>query len=428
VFFGAEAANRGPWRTSEPVWGAVLGILYNRHMSFTDAVSALVGEGAVVWGFVSAALIVLVMTPLVARLAPRIGGLDDPTDRPRVHARPVPRIGGLAIVLGTLVPALVFIDLNETLRAILIGTGGVAVVGLVDDIHGLRPWTKMLAVVGAALIPVLGADLTFRHITLPLIGDHDVGWLGYPLTILWIAFLANLVNLIDGMDALAAGIVAIAAGSFALLAASFGREETAALAAIICGATLAFLRHNYHPAKIFMGDSGALALGFLLATISVEGVLKTAATIALVAPLLVIAVPILDTSFVVLKRLKYRRAPWGADHNHFYHRFLRIGYSQRRTAAYLHLWAALLAAYALLLRFVPPRPGGEVDVSNAAIAAGTGLAVLAVSIWIVYTLEIVKARHLHAIGLGRFVPAVDGREEREEDEEEALERALTAHH
>ena len=112
------------------------------------------------------------------------------------------------------------------------------------------------------------------------------------------------------------------------------------LAAIVCGATLAFLPHNYHPAKIFMGDSGALALGFVLATMAVQGVLKTAATIALVAPLLVMAVPILDTSFVVLKRLKYRRPPWGADHNHFYHRFMRIGFSQRRTAAYLHVWAA----------------------------------------------------------------------------------------
>jgi UDP-GlcNAc:undecaprenyl-phosphate GlcNAc-1-phosphate transferase len=401
-------------------------VLYNRRMSFTDTVSALVGDGAVVWGCVSAAVIVMVLTPFVARLAPRIGGLDDPIDRPRVHARPVPRIGGLAIVIGTLVPALVFIDLSAVHRAILLGTACVAIVGLVDDIRGLPPWVKMLAVVAAALIPVVGADLTLSHITLPLIGDHDIGWLGYPLTVVWIAFLANLVNLIDGMDSLAAGIVAIAAASFAVLAVSFGREETAALAAIICGATLGFLRHNYHPAKIFMGDSGALALGFLLATISVEGVLKTAATIALVAPLLVIAVPILDTSFVVLKRLKYRRAPWGADHNHFYHRFLRIGYSQRRTAAYLHLWAILLAAYALLLRFVPPRPGGEVDVSNAAIAAGAGVAVLAMSVWIVYTLEIVKARHLHAIGLGRFVPAVDGGEEK--DEEEALERALTAHH
>src|SRR5918994_7283031 len=334
-------------------------------MSFTDAVSALVGDGAVVWGFVSAAVIVIMMTPLVARLAPRIGGLDDSTDRPRVHARPVPRIGGMAIVLGTFVPALVFIDLNETLRAILFGAGGVAVVGLVDDIYGLRPWSKMLAVLAAALIPVLGADLTFRHITLPLIGDHDIGWLGYPLTIVWITFLANLVNLIDGMDALAAGIVAIAAASFALLAASFGREETAALAAMVCGATVAFLRHNYHPATIFMGDTGALTLGFILGALAVEGALKNAATIALAAPLLIMAVPLLDTGFVVAKRLKYGRRPWAPDHNHFYHRFLRIGHTQRRTAAYLHAWAFTLACYAMLLRFVPPRPGGIWDTGNA---------------------------------------------------------------
>jgi UDP-GlcNAc:undecaprenyl-phosphate GlcNAc-1-phosphate transferase len=229
------------------------------------------------------------------------------------------------------------------------------------------------------------------------------------------------------MDSLAAGIVAIASASFALLAASWGRMETAVLAGIICAATLAFLWHNYHPAKIFMGDSGALALGFLLATVSILGVLKTAATIAVVAPLLVIAVPILDTSFVVLKRLKYRRPPWSADHNHFYHRFMRIGYSQRRTAGYLHAWAALAAGYALLLRFVPPRPGGEIDVTNALVAAGAGLLLIAISFWMVYNLEILKARHLQALGRRRAAPPVDLPAEREDEHEEALERAITAH-
>ena len=169
------------------------------------------------------------------------------------------------------------------------------------------------------------------------------------------------------------------------------------LSAIVCGATLAFLLHNYHPAKIFMGDSGALALGFLLAALAVDGVLKTAAAITLVAPLLVLAVPILDTSFVVLKRLKYRRPPWGADHNHFYHRFMRIGFSQRRTAAYLHLWAVLLAGYALLPRFVPPRPRGDWDLQNSLLLAGVGLLVIAGSVWMVYSLEILKQRHLAAL-------------------------------
>ncbi len=389
-------------------------------MSFPESLRALLWEGAALWGFLAAGGIVLVLTPSIARLAPRIGGVDDRTDRPRVHSVPVPRIGGLAIVAGILIPAGVLIDLGGAYLGILLGTAAAAAIGLVDDTRGLRPSTKLLGVVAVALIPVVGYDVTFDSVSLPLIGHHELGAVAYPLTILWIAALANLVNLIDGMDALAAGIVAIAAFSFAVLAASFGREDAAVLAAIVCGATLAFLRHNYHPARIFMGDSGALALGFVLATVAVEGVLKTAATIALAAPLLVMAVPILDTSFVVLKRLKYRRPPWGADHNHFYHRFLRIGFSQRRTAAYLHLWALLLAAFALLVRFVPPRPLGDWDLGNTLIVAASGLGVLLASIWMVYTLEILKARHLQALRLrGRAA-------EPAEDREEALERALTA--
>jgi UDP-GlcNAc:undecaprenyl-phosphate/decaprenyl-phosphate GlcNAc-1-phosphate transferase len=397
-------------------------------MSFTDSLRGLVEHGPVVWGFLASAAIVLVLTPLTARLAPRIGGVDLGGDRPRVHTRPVPRIGGIAIVLGILIPALVFVDLDGPYPGILLGTAAVALVGLVDDIRGIQPIAKLAAVCAIALIPVVGWDLKIDHFTLPFIGNHDIGWIAYPLTVLWIAFLANLINLIDGMDSLAAGIVAIAAGAFALLSASFARWPAAALAAIVCGSTLGFLRHNYHPAKIFMGDSGALALGFILASMSVEGVLKTAATIALVGPLLVLAVPLLDTSFVVLKRLKYGRRPWAADQNHFYHRFMRIGFSQRRTAAYLHVWAILLVGYAILLRFVPPRPAGVADTGHVLIAIAVGLVVLAASAWMVYTLEILKARHLKAMGLGRFVKDVDGvgPPETEEERQDTVERTVTA--
>ena len=370
-------------------------------------------------GFLAAAAIVLALTPLAARLAPPIGAVDVPTDRPRVHNRPVPRIGGVAIVAAILVPAWILLRPGGPYLGILLGTAAVAALGLVDDVRGVRPMTKLVGVVVVALVPVWGFGVEFGRVTLPLIGDHDLGVAAIPLTVLWIAAVANLVNLIDGMDSLAAGIVAIAAASFALLAASFARMDAAVLAAIVCGATLAFLRHNYHPAKVFMGDTGALALGFLLAALAVQGVMKTAATIALAGPLLVMAVPILDTSFVVLKRLKYRRAPWGADHNHFYHRFLRIGFSQRKTAAYLHLWAALLAGFAILIRFVPPRPRGVWDLGNSLVVTAAGLLVVAASVWMVYTLEILKARHLHALGLGRFA-------EPEEEREMAVERALTA--
>ena len=400
-------------------------------MSFGDSIRGLVEDG-IPWGFLTATAVVLLLTPIVARVAPRIGGVDHGGDRPRVHTRPIPRIGGVAIVIAILVGAALWGDVDGPYTGILIGTVLVALVGLYDDIRGLRPSTKLLAVTVVALLPVLGWDLTIDHVTLPFVGDYDVGWVAVPLTLLWVAFLANLVNLIDGMDALAAGIVAIASASFALLAVSFGRADAAVLAAIVCGATLGFLRHNYHPAKIFMGDSGALALGFLLALIAVEGVLKTAATIALAGPLLVMAVPILDTSFVVLKRLKYRRAPWSPDHNHFYHRFMRIGFSQRRTAAYLHLWAIMLSAYAILVRFRSPRPQGNWDSGNVVLVSVLGVLVVVASVWMAYTLEILKARHLQALGLGRLVraevAAEVGREgpESEDDRQDTVERTVTA--
>ena len=388
-------------------------------MSFADSVHALVHDGTAMWGFLTAAGLVLLLTPLEARLAPIVGGVDDKADRPRVHgSRPIPRIGGVAIVIGIVVPMVVYIKPEGRYLGILLGTLMVAALGLIDDIKGINASVKMVGIVVAALIPVVGFGMTWENVGLPLIGNFDLGWAAYPLTIFWIAALANLVNLIDGMDSLASGIVAIAAGSFAILAASFARADAAALAAIICGATLAFLRHNYHPAKVFMGDTGALALGFLLACVAVQGVLKTAATIALAGPLLVLAVPILDTSFVIAKRLKYKRSPFSPDQNHFYHRFMRIGFSQRRTAAYLHLWALLLSAYALLLRFEPPRPLGHWQLDNTLIAAGVGMVVLAASVWMVYSLEILKSRHLQVLRRGKLAE--------EPEHEEAVERALTA--
>jgi len=394
-------------------------------MSFGESLQELADDGTALIGFLAAAALVLFLTPLVGRLAPRIGGLDDKADRPRVHRGAIPRIGGLAIVAGILVPAAVLIDIDGPYLGIFIGTLLVAALGLYDDLRGVTPSRKLVGVTLIALVPVVGFDVTFEHLTLPGIGDHDLGAAAYPLTIVWVVLLANLVNLIDGMDSLAAGIVAIAAASFAILSASFGRADAAVLSAIVCGSTLAFLFHNYHPAKIFMGDSGALALGFLLATLAVDGVLKTAAAITLVAPLLVLAVPILDTSFVILKRLKYRRPPWAADHNHFYHRFMRIGFSQRRTAAYLHLWALMMAGYALLARFVPPRPRGDWDLERSLLLGGVGLLVIAASIWMVYSLEILKARHLHAVGLRRFGAAEEA-EAVEPEPDEAVERALEA--
>ena len=193
-----------------------------------------------------------------------------------------------------------------------------------------------------------------------------------------------------GWTAWRPGICAIAGSTFAVIGLSLGAPEAALLAAIVAGACFGFLHHNFYPARIFMGDSGALLLGFLLATLAVEGLVKTAALATLVLPLLVLAIPIIDTSFVVAKQMKYRQPLYEADRTHLHHRFLNIGFSQARAVAYMYLWCALLAGAALATRFLPPRPRGDWDVSNALIAGTLGLAAVAASLYIAYLLEIVK--------------------------------------
>jgi UDP-GlcNAc:undecaprenyl-phosphate GlcNAc-1-phosphate transferase len=199
-----------------------------------------------------------------------------------------------------------------------------------------------------------------------------------------------MVNVLDGMDGLAAGVCGIAGITFSVLALSLGKDEAAILAAIVAGACIGFLRHNFFPARIFMGDSGALVLGYTLATISVAGLLKTASTVVLFLPLVVLAVPIVDTSFVVAKRLKHGRPIYSADRWHLHHRFVNIGFSQRRAAVTMWAWCGTLGAVALATRFVPFREGGVWHPWETVAVTVLALVALAFSIYIVYLLEIVK--------------------------------------
>jgi len=375
----------------------------------------------VVYGAVVAAFIVVALTPAVAGMARRFGAVDQPDER-RIHRIPIPRLGGIAMFFGIIVPSLAFLDLTRPVRGVLIGCAVATAVGAIDDFRGLAWWEKLGGQVLAASIPVV-FGVWVDHFTFPFLGVVDLpAWVGGPLTVIWIVAVMNMVNFLDGLDGLAAGVCGIAGVTFSVIALSLGKPNAAIFSAIVFGATLGFLRHNFFPARVFMGDSGSMLLGFSLSAVSVDGLLKTAATVALFFQLLVLAVPILDTSFVVAKRIKYGRAPWGADHNHFYHRFLRIGFSQRRTAAYLHLWAALLAGYALLLRFVPPRPLGVWDLSNTLVALVAGLVVVAASVRMVYVLEILKEHHLEALRIiRRGGPDIEAG-----DHEEPLEEVLTA--
>jgi UDP-GlcNAc:undecaprenyl-phosphate GlcNAc-1-phosphate transferase len=350
----------------------------------------------VLWGFLVAFAIVVVITPGVGRLARVLGVVDEPGEQRRMHLRAVPRLGGLGLFLGIFVAALAFVDLTGPYRGILLGAALATTIGLVDDFRGMPWWLKLGGQLACAAIPVL-AGVTIDHYTLPLFGVHDVpDWLGVAVTLVWIVAIMNMVNLLDGMDGLAAGICAIAGSTFAILALSLGRPEAAVLSAIVAGACVGFLRHNFYPARIFMGDSGSQLLGFTLAAVAIQGTLKTAATIALFLPLLALAIPIVDTSFVVAKRLKYGRplhepTPW-----HLYHRFRNIGFSQKRAALYFYVWGAILAGAALATRFVPFRAHGTWHLWPTVAVAAIGLLAVAASFYMVYVLEILKLRRVRA--------------------------------
>jgi UDP-GlcNAc:undecaprenyl-phosphate GlcNAc-1-phosphate transferase len=345
----------------------------------------------VVWGALLAAAIVVLLTPAVGGMARLLGVVDRPEGR-RLNRSTVPRLGGLALFFGIFVPALAFLDLSGESRGLLLGAAVATTVGAVDDFRGLRWWEKLGGQVAAAAIPV-GFGIWVHRFTFPVIGVHTLpDWVGMPLSVLWIVAIMNMVNFLDGLDGLAAGVSAISAFTFTLIALSLTHPEiqAAILSAIVLGASLGFLRHNVYPARIFMGDSGALLLGFVLATIPLQGLLKTASIVTLFFPLLVLAVPILDTSFVVAKRLKYRQPVYVADREHLHHRFVSIGFSQRRAAFYIWLWCGSLAATALALRFIRPHQHGEWHLWRTVVVSAFALVALAASVYMVYLLEIVK--------------------------------------
>ncbi len=354
------------------------------------------GNPDVLWGFLVALAVVLALTPAVGRVARVLGVVDEPGERRRVHLRAVPRLGGVAIFLGIFVPALAFLDLTGPYRGIVLGAALATTVGIVDDFRGL-PWAvKLAGQVGAAGIAVQ-AGVTIDRFTFPIVGIHDLPeWLAVVLSIVWIVAIMNMVNFLDGLDGLAAGVCAIAGATFAVIALSLARPNAAVLSAIVAGACLGFLRHNFYPARIFMGDSGSMLLGFTLAAVAIEGTLKTAATVALFFPLFVLAVPILDTSFVVARRLRRGERVFAPDQSHLHHRFIRRGFSQRETVLYLWAWCAILAGAALATRFVPFREGGEWHLWPTVAVALIGLVAVASSLYLVVLLEILKVRRLRA--------------------------------
>jgi UDP-GlcNAc:undecaprenyl-phosphate/decaprenyl-phosphate GlcNAc-1-phosphate transferase len=356
-----------------------------------------------VLAFMAAAVIAAVLTPVAARFARSIGAVDVPRER-GLAARATPLLGGLAILAAVLICAAIWLpgaihlpvtphsggtsNHVDTL-ALMGGAVLIALVGALDDIFDLPPLVKLLGQVAAAVIAVeAGAVVT--DVTIPFIGAFQFPNAGGALTVIWLVALMNMINFSDGVDGLAAGLTAIDGIAFAIIAFALHVSGAAVLAALTAGAALGFLVHNFHPASVFMGDAGANLLGYLLGIVAVIGSLKTNAVVALLVPFVILAVPVLDTAFVVAKRLKYRRMPWAADANHFHHRMARIGFSQRKTVAYLYAWTALLALLAVGMRVLPIHRHNHYSDGWFALLVVLAVVALAFSIYLVIVLQIFK--------------------------------------
>lgn len=314
--------------------------------------------------FAVAAVVTIALTPLARKLAIKLDAIDYPSAR-RVNMLPIPRMGGVAIFGGILAALAVagfgvyafgwvdpFIDYNGievNYWGVLLGTVLIFLVGAVDDVVDLNPKAKMLGQIVAACV-VAGSGLLFSSIHNPFgEGYIEFGWVAYPLTVFYLVAFANVINLIDGLDGLAAGITGISAITILLFAVLTGRFDAALFSVILVGVCAGFLKSNFFPASIFMGDSGALLLGFSLGVISLFAVARSALFVSLLVPILAAGVPILDTFFAIVRREREHRPIDEADKGHIHHRLMRAGFSQRATVLIMWAWTALLAACGVII-------------------------------------------------------------------------------
>ncbi len=295
-------------------------------------------------------LITLIATPLLGRLAPLVGAFDQPSPR-RINKKPVANLGGVAIYLGILAGILLNTSQGTLIMGILVGSTIIALVGLWDDLVGLSPGWKLSGQILAALA-LLPFGVEIQFVTNPLGGMIFLGAWGAPLTVLWVVGITNTVNFIDGLDGLAAGVAAIASGTLAIVALQEGQMGAAVMALIIAGSSLSFLIFNFHPARIFMGDSGAMLLGFILATTSVIGALKSATAMTILVPVLALGVPIADTFLAIVRRSTNGHSIALADRDHIHHRLLRLGYSHRGAVLVVYGTTFFLGSMAILINSV----------------------------------------------------------------------------
>lgn len=310
------------------------------------------------WAFAVALLVSLFVMPAVILLAQRTGAMDAPNAR-KVHKKPIPRIGGLGIYAGFMAAIIVIAlkfgldgeQIHETVGLLVSGSLIVAL-GLVDDYKNLPAKVKLLGQIIAAAVLVFGFGVRIDFITDPF-GDYIyLELLAIPATMFWLVGLTNTVNLIDGLDGLAAGVAAIASVTIMLIALEQNFVLVAVMTAALAGAAVGFLKYNFHPAEIFMGDTGSMFLGFMLAGISVTGAVKSVAAIALVVPVFALGLPILDTTFAIIRRVRGGVPIFKPDKGHLHHRLLNVGFTQRQAVLLMYVISALFGLSAIALTAV----------------------------------------------------------------------------
>ena len=303
--------------------------------------------------FLAAFAVSVICTPLAIKLAPKIGAVDVPKDARRVHTKPMPRFGGMAIFIGTMAVIMAFLEKDSQLWGVILSGTLMYLVGVVDDLKGIPAKVKLLGQIACATILYC---FSIRITTMANLLPWGPGLIRFPVvisflvTVVWIVGVTNAVNLIDGLDGLAAGVCCIASLSIAYTAHLHDRMTTCSIMSALAGACVGFLMFNFNPAKIFMGDSGSLFLGYMLASVSLLGdtPLKSTTILATLVPICVLALPLFDTTFAILRRLVTHRPIMEADRGHLHHRIMAIGWGQRRTVLILYCISGVMGVAAIL--------------------------------------------------------------------------------
>lgn len=305
-----------------------------------------------IMALILAILISFAATPLVKRMAYVVGAIDIPKDNRRMHKTPIPRLGGLAIYLAFLFSSLLLGNIDRQTQGVLLGSVMIVVLGVLDDIMTLRALPKFLVQIAAAGVAVYhGCSIQF--LSNPNVFSNmpyfDLGWLSIPVTIIWIVAITNAVNFIDGLDGLACGVSAISTASLLIIAVLVQEWSICIILAALLGACIGFLPYNKNPASIFMGDTGATFLGFILACLSVQGLFKFYAIVSFAVPFLVLGVPIFDICFAFLRRIAKGQNPMVADRGHVHHRLIDMGFNQKQAVAICYMLTAILGLAAVVL-------------------------------------------------------------------------------